>query len=82
MRVVDLHVPHILWVDYEENSGYRKRVVEFKGASLHDGFGGLAVSVVLESALPSLCLPYKIQYQEPTVTVSTVLAVSAVVCPP
>ena len=39
----------------------------------------LAVLMVLESTLSSLCLFYKIQYQETTVTVLTVLAVSAVV---
>ena len=34
---------------------------------------------VLESALPSFCLSYKIQCQETTVTALAVLAVSAVV---
>ena len=39
----------------------------------------LTVFAVLESTVSSLCLFYKIQYQETTVTVLTVLAVSAVV---
>ena len=47
--------------------------VEFKGGSLHDGFGGFDSQ---KSTLPSFCLSYKIQCQETTVTV---LAVSAVV---
>ena len=38
----------------------------------------LAVLAVLESTLPSVCLSYKIQYNEATVAVLTVLAVSAV----
>ena len=52
-----------------------------------DGKGGLSlrgvafmmVLAVLENTLPSFCLSYKIQYQEATVTVLTVLAVSVVV---
>ena len=39
----------------------------------------LTVLAVLESTLPSSCLSYEIQYQEATVKVLTVLAVSAVV---
>ena len=39
----------------------------------------LTVLAVLESTLPSFCLPYKIQCQETTMTVLAVLAVSAVV---
>ena len=39
----------------------------------------LAVLAVLESTLPSFCSPYKIQCQETTMAVLTVLAVSAVV---
>ena len=39
----------------------------------------LMVLAVLESTLPSFCLSCKIQYQETTVTVLTMLAVSAVV---
>ena len=54
-------------------SGWRKRGVEFKGGSLHDGFGNFGAHLAL------LCLPYKIQCQEATVTVLTVLAVLAVV---
>ena len=38
----------------------------------------LAVLTVLESTLPSVCLSYKIQHNEATVAVLTVLAVSAV----
>ena len=38
----------------------------------------LSVLAVLESTLPSVCLPYKIQHNEATVAVLTVLAVSAV----
>ena len=38
----------------------------------------LTVLAVLESTLPSFCLSYKIQCQETTVTVLTVLVVSAV----
>ena len=38
----------------------------------------LTVLVVLESALPSCCLSYKIQHNEATVAVLTVLGVSAV----
>ena len=39
----------------------------------------LTVSTVLESILPSFRLSYKIQHNDATVTVLTVLAVSAVV---
>ena len=39
---------------------------------------GLTVLAVLESTLPSFRLPYKIQHNEATVAVLTVLAVSAV----
>ena len=39
----------------------------------------MTVLAVLESALPSSCLSYKIQFQETTMTVLTVSAVSAVV---
>ena len=66
----------ILWVRIR--SGSRKRGVEFKGGSLHDGFGSLTVLAVLESTLPSFCWSYKIQHNEATVAVLTVLAVSAV----
>ena len=52
---------------------------EFKGGSFHDGFGGFDGLAVLESILLSPCVSYKIQYQEATVTVLTVLAISAVV---
>ena len=38
----------------------------------------LTVFAVLESTLPSFCLLYKIQHNEATVAVLTVLAVSAV----
>ena len=38
----------------------------------------LTVLAVLESTLPSFCLPYKIQHNEATVAVLTVSAVSAV----
>ena len=38
----------------------------------------LAALAVLESTLPSLCLSYKLQCQETTVTVLTVSAVVAV----
>ena len=37
----------------------------------------LAVLAVLESTLPSFCLSYKIQHNEATVVVLTVLAVLA-----
>ena len=53
--------------------------VEFKGGSLHDALAVLTVLVVVESTLPSFYLSYKIQCQETTVMVLTVLAVSAVV---
>ena len=59
-------------------SGSRKRGVEFKGGSLHDGLGNLDGLAVLKSTLPSFCLSYKIQHNEATVAVLTVLAVSAV----
>ena len=39
----------------------------------------LTVLAVLESTLPSFCLSYKMQHNEATVAVLTVLAVSAVV---
>ena len=39
----------------------------------------LTVLAVLESTLPSCCLSYRIQHNEATVAVLTVLAVSAVV---
>ena len=38
---------------------------------------GLAVLAVLESTLPSVCLSYKIQHNEASVAVLTVLAVTA-----
>ena len=38
----------------------------------------LTVLAVVENALPSVCLPYKIQHNEATVAVLTVLAVLAV----
>ena len=57
-------------------SGCRKRGVEFKGGSLHDGFGGFGGS---GKHLALLLLPCQIQYQEAVLTVLTVLAVSAVV---
>ena len=40
--------------------------------------GGLMVFGSLESTLPSFCLSYRIQHNEATVAVLTVLAVSAV----
>ena len=55
--------------------------VELKGGSLHGGFGGLValmVLAVLETTLPFFNLSCKIQDNEATVTVSTVLAASAV----
>ena len=53
----------------------RKRGVEFKGGGLHDGFGGFDGS---GEHLTLLCLSYKIQHNEATVAVLTVLAVMAV----
>ena len=47
-----------------------------RGLGLHDGFGGFDSS---GEHLALVCWPYKIQCQETTVTVLTVLAVSAVV---
>ena len=38
----------------------------------------MTVLAVLESTLPSVCLSYKIQHNDATVAVLTVLAVSAV----
>ena len=58
--------------------GMTEKGVEFKGGSLHDGFDGFGGSGQ-HLQLPSFCLPYKTQSQEATVTVLTVLAVSAVV---
>ena len=63
----------------EGDSGCRKRGVEFKGGSLHDGFGGFDGLAVLESTLPSFCFSYKKKYREAAVKVLMVLAVSAVV---
>ena len=54
-------------------SGSRKRGFEFKGGSLHDGFGGSGKHLAL-----LLLVLHKIQYQETAVAVLTVLAVSAV----
>ena len=62
----------------EKVSGSRKRGVEFKGGSLHDGLAVLTVLAVLGSTLPSVCLSYKIQHSETTVAVLTVLADCAV----
>ena len=52
--------------------------MQFKGGSLHDGFGGFDGSGEHLTGLPSLCLSYKIQDREAAVAVLTVLAVSAV----
>ena len=60
-------------------SGCRKRGVEFKGGSLHDGFGGFDGFCGSGEHLALLCWSCKIQDKEATVTVSTVLAVLAVV---
>ena len=60
-------------------SGWRKRGVEFEGGNIHDGFGsfeGFGGSAEDLAVLPSSS---KIQCQEATVTVLTVLAASAVV---
>ena len=57
------------------NSGSLKRGVEFKGGSLHDGFGGFEGS---EEHLALLCWSYKIQHNEATVAVLAVSAVMAV----
>ena len=61
------------WGAYSQDVGKR-------GLSL-TGVAFMTVLAVLESTLPSFCLSYKIQHNEPTVavwTVWTVLAVSAV----
>ena len=62
--------------------GITEKGVEFKGGSLHDGFGGFdgfaGSGNSVESPLPSFCWSYKIQDKEATVTVLTVLAVLAV----
>ena len=55
-----------------KGSGSPKRGVEFKGVTV---LAVLTVSAVLES---TLLLSYKIQHNEATVAVLTVLAVSAV----
>ena len=56
-----------------------KRGVEFKGGSLHDGFGGFDdFGGSGGHLLPSFCLSYKIQCQETVLTDSAVSAVSAV----
>ena len=70
---VDPHVPQILWIEYQDDGkgGLSLRGVAFMTV--------LAVLTVLESTLPSFCLSHKIQRQETTVTVLTVLAVSVVV---
>ena len=52
--------------------------VEFKGGSLHDGFGGYGDSV--ESTLPPFCRSYKIQDKEATIW--AVMAVSVVTAAP
>ena len=59
-------------------SGSRKRGVEFKGGSLHDGFGGFDGFGGSGEHHTLLCLSYKVQHNEATVAVLTVLAVSAV----
>ena len=52
--------------------------LSLRGVAFMTVFGGLTVLAVLENTLPSFCLSYKIQHQEATVTVLTVLAVVAV----
>ena len=59
----------------EQDSGSRKREVEYKGGSLHDGFDGFSGS---GEHLTSFCLSYEIQHNEATVAVLTVSAVMAV----
>ena len=57
----------------------KKRGVECKGGSLHDGFNGFGGSGdSVESTLPSFCLSHQIQHNEATVAVLTVSAVRAV----
>ena len=52
---------------------------EFKGGSLHDGFGGFeTVFAVLKSTLPSFCLFFKLQHSKATMAVLGVSAVMAV----
>ena len=54
-------------------SGCRNRGVEFKGGSLHDGFGSFDGIGVSGDHLSALLLAQKKQVQEAAVTVSTVL---------
>ena len=49
-----------------------------RGAAFMTVSAVLTVLAVLESTLPSFCLSYKVQCQETTVTVLTVLAVVVV----
>ena len=52
--------------------------LRLKGVAFMTVLAAPTVLAVLESALPSFCLSYKMQYQEATVTVLTVLAIVAV----
>ena len=63
----------------DQNQDDGKGGLSLRGGSLHDGFGGFDRLAILESTLPSFHLSYKIQHNEATVAVLTVLAVSAVV---
>ena len=60
----------------------RKGGLSLRGVAFMTVLAVLTLLVVLVNPLPSFCLSYKIQYQEATVAVLTVLAVSAVMAVP
>ena len=62
----------------QRKTGCRKRGVEFKGGSLHDGFGGFDGFGGSGEHLALLCLSHKTQHNEATVAVWTVLVVMVV----
>ena len=61
-----------------EDQDHGKGGLSLRGVAFMTVLAVLTVSAVLESALPSFCLSYKIQHNEATVAVLTVLAVMAV----
>ena len=56
--------------------------VSLRGVAFMIVLAVLTVLAVLESTLPSFCLPYKIQCQETVLAVSAVVAVSVVMTTP
>ena len=67
--------PNFQCADVEKNQDDGKGGLSLRGVAF---MTVLAVLTVLAKTLPSFCLAHKVQCQEATVTVLTVLAVSAV----